>query len=184
MKSVLFPPFPSFSPLKEFPSKTSESITKTVTVKSSIDTSKSETASVSGNYTFKLASSGNSLFTHYFDTSATNLFKWDEYEHCYYQIQFSYKSAGKGNWYLFVRQVGNATPIKGSDGKTNFVAQGSYTGTCFDEKKSDTVTNGELTLSCTAGGKDYEGEYAVFDNSIIMKVSGDASSDVSVGDAK
>lgn len=157
---------------------------KTVAVKSSINTTKTETAPVSGNYTFKLASSGNSLFTHYFDTSASDLFKWSEYDHCYYQIQFSYKSAGKGNWYLFVRQVGNATPIKGSDGTTNFVAQGSYTGTCFDNRKSDSVNNGDLTLSCTAGGKDYEGVYAVTDNSITMKVSGDASSAVAVGDAK
>ncbi|WP_294431657.1 hypothetical protein [uncultured Treponema sp.] len=157
---------------------------KTVTVKSSIDTSKSETAPVSGNYTFKLASSGNSLFTHYFDTSASDLFKWGDYDHCYYQIQFSYKSAGKGNWYLFVRQVGNATPIKGPDGTTNFVAQGSYTGTCFDNRKSDSVNNGDLTLSCEVGGKAYEGKYSVSDNSITMKVSVDASSDVSVGDAK
>ena len=154
----------------------------TVKVASSIDTSKTETAPVSGNYTFKLASSGNSLFTHYFDTSASDLFTWGSYEHCYYQIQFSYTGAGKGNWYLFVRQVGNATPIKGADGNTNFVAKGTYTGTCFDNRKADEVMNGDLTLYCSVGEKNYEGTYAVNSNTMTMKVSGDASSAVAIGD--
>ncbi|MCR4821878.1 MAG: hypothetical protein K5873_03285 [Treponema sp.] len=160
--------------------------TKTVTVKSSIDTSSStsEAAPVSGDYEFKLASSGNSLFTHYFDTSSGTLFKWGDYEHCYYQIQFSYTKASAGNWYLFVRQVGNATPIKGSDGNTNFVAKGTYTGDCFNARKADSVTDGSLTLTNTVGSKEYSGVYTVSNNALTMKVSGDSSSSVYVGDAK
>lgn len=161
--------------------------TKTVKVASSVqvDETVTETAPTTGNYDFKLASTGNALFTHYFDTSAGTLFKWGDNEHCYYQIQFSYTGAGKGNWYLYVRQVGNAATIKGADGNTNFVAKGTYTGTTFDNKKANEINNDtKLTLTNTVGDKTYEGTYTVTGNALTMKVSGNSSSAVSVGDAK
>lgn len=159
--------------------------TKEVKVKSSITVSEDteEVAPVSGKYTFKIASTGNQLYTHYFDTSAGTLFKWGDYEHCYYQIQFSYTKAGAGNWYLYVRQVGNAKTIPASNGE-KFVAQGTYTGENFDDKKADIVKDGKITLSCTVGEKNYGGDYTITNKAFTMKVSGDAESAVTVGDAK
>ncbi len=103
-----------------------------------------------GTLTFKLASSGNSLQTHYFDTS-DKTFTYNSTEHCYYQFLFSYKGSSKGNWYLFVRQLGASNPVV-VDGQTNkYLAKGTFTGACFNDYQKGKVANGELTLLTDKG---------------------------------
>ena len=111
-------------------------------------TTSTATGASSGKFEFTLASTGNSNTVHYFDTSASNVFKLnDDYPNAYYQIQFSWKGTGKGNWYLYMRDV-NKGLIKNSDGSTSFLAKGTYTGDCFDASNGS-VANGDLTLTNT-----------------------------------
>ena len=106
------------------------------------------TGTKEGLFEFRLSETGNSNTTHYFDTSSTNVFELDgTFTKVYYQIQFSWKGKGKGNWYLYMRDV-NQGLIKGADGTTSFVATGSYTGSCFDASNGS-VAAGALKL---AGG--------------------------------
>lgn len=116
------------------------------------------TGASSGKFTFALASTGNSMQTHYFDTSSSNVFKLNE-EHAkaYYQTQFSWTGTGKGHWYLYMRDVGGGIIKLSDDSKTNFLAKGSYTGDCFNAlqvkagsivlKDSDGNDAGTLTIS-------------------------------------
>ena len=121
-----------------------------VLTKPSASGSSAQTPEASGkkngeNIVFNLSETGNSNTTHYFDTSKTNLFKFnDDYPNVYYQTQFSWKGNGKGNWYLYMRDV-NKGLIK-TNGSTAFVAQGSYTGDCFNSS-SGAVTPGSLVLT-------------------------------------
>ncbi len=144
--------------------------------------------SANGTFDFVMASSGNSNTTHYFDTSSTNVFALDSTNtHVYYQTQFSWKGSGKGNWYLYMRDINNGL-IKDSSNNTTFVAKGTYTGNCFD---STSVTPSEGTLTLTTSDDSYEGTAAVALNSdskyhFTLKVnnSTSAATGVTVGDAK
>ena len=111
-------------------------------------TTSTATGASSGKFEFTLASTGNSNTVHYFDTSASNVFKLnDDYPNAYYQIQFSWKGNGKGNWYLYMRDVNNGL-IKNEAGSTSFLAKGTYTGDCFNASNGS-VANGDLTLTNT-----------------------------------
>lgn len=101
-----------------------------------------------GTLSFKLSSSGNSNMIHYFDTSDAT-FKYGDYEHCYYQLMFSYKGTSKGKWYLYYRQLANGAIIPYSDSQ-KYMASGDYTGTCFD-KSDGSVTAGTITLKRSSG---------------------------------
>lgn len=129
-----------------------------------------------GTLTFKLASTGNTNRTHYFDTS-NKTFKYtlngNEYANCYYQFQFSYKGSGKGNWYLYVRQLGNGKPIANTEGTTNFLARGVYESSCFDATDGK-VADGTLTLK-TLKGNDF-GKATVSNDSFSLKIDGDTAS--------
>ena len=120
--------------------KKSITITNDTTGKTDAD------ANASGDLNFKLATGNN--MSHYYDTSAET-FAYTSgdttYDHCYYQIQFSYKGSGKGNWYLYVRQLANGKIIPYSDTQ-KFLANGTYTGSCFDSS-SGVVAQGDLTLT-------------------------------------
>ena len=97
----------------------------------------------SGTFKFSLASTGNSNTYHYFDTSSSNVFKLNsEHQKVYYQTSFSYKGKGKGNWYLYMRDLNGGLVKKDS---ANFLAQGTYKGDCFDKASKD-VEAGDLTL--------------------------------------
>ena len=120
----------------------SEWSTTTVKVTPAANTTK-VTGTSSGDFTFTLASTGNSNTNHYFDTSSTNVFKLnDEHPTVYYQTAFSWKGKGKGNWYLYMRDL-NGGLVKKDSG--NFLANGTYTGACFDDSKG-AVADGELVL--------------------------------------
>lgn len=142
----------------------SEWSTKGVTV--TADTSSNATASTatgasSGNFEFTLSSTGNSNSVHYFDTAASNVFKLnDTYPNAYYQMQFSWKGKGKGNWYLYMRDV-NKGLIKKTNGTTSFLAKGTYTGSCFDASNGS-VANGTLTLANE--GSDKTGSVTITEN--------------------
>jgi len=134
------------------PLKTGPLATQDVTVTSS-STAAASADNATGAQTFKLAQTGNTNTTHYFDTSDKPFpYTYDgtKYEKCYYQIQFSWKGAGKGNWYLYVREIGKAAPIGNKTEGTNFLAKGVYTGDCFNDSKG-TVTDGTLTLNTLKG---------------------------------
>ncbi len=123
-------------------------------------TASTATGASSGEFDFTLASTGNSNTVHYFDTSASNVFKLnDDYPNAYYQIQFSWKGNGKGNWYLYMRDVNNGL-IK-SNGSTSFLAKGTYTGSCFDASNGS-VANGTLTLANE--GSDTTGTVTITEN--------------------
>ncbi len=103
------------------------------------------TGASSGDFTFKLASSGNTNSIHYFDTASSNVFKLnDNYPKVYYQIQFSWRGTNKGNWYLYMRQVGGNV-IQAAGSSTTYLAKGSYTGHVFDKSSTDCEA-GEVTL--------------------------------------
>lgn len=128
--------------------KGSSAQTYTVSIEGKAETVDSD-ANKSGTLNFNLASSGNTNMIHYFDTSAST-FKMGTYDNCYYQIQFSYKGASKGNWYLYVRQAGSGTLLAPTvfgitTSTSKFVAQGTYTGYCFKDSKG-AVSDGALTL--------------------------------------
>lgn len=111
-----------------------------------VTTAKEAEGTSTGDFEFSLASTGNSNTVHYFDTSASNVFKYsDDYPNAYYQIQFTWKGSGKGTWYLYMRDVNNGL-IKKSNGSTAFLAKGTYTGACFDASDGS-VANGKLTLT-------------------------------------
>ncbi|MBQ9205258.1 MAG: hypothetical protein IJ158_00915 [Treponema sp.] len=113
-------------------------------------TTSTATGASSGDFTFNLASTGNSNTTHYFDTSATNVFRLnDEHQNAYYQTQFSWKGTGKGKWYLYMRDLGGGI-IKPENSDSNFLATGSYTGDCFNDSHGK-IADGDLTLSNTDG---------------------------------
>lgn len=147
-----------------------------------------DTGTVSGNFEFKLASTGNTNTTHYFDTASTNVFKWGEYEHCYYQIQFTIKSKGSGKWYLYVRQLGASKPLQNSNGDTAFVGQGTYEGKCFDDYITGNVASGNITLKNTVSDKEYNGTASIITmdetSYFSLKVNGTYGTAISVGDEK
>lgn len=102
-------------------------------------------------YEFLVAESGNSNINHYFDTSANKFtYKYgdQEYQDAYYQIQFTWKGTGTGNWYLYAKT--GATTIKDTDNATAFIARGTYTGSCFDASNGNIVT-GDLVLKTAKG---------------------------------
>lgn len=159
------------------PLKTGPVSTKEIKIASSItpDSITDNAANQTGKLTFNLAKSGNSMSTHYFDTSDSPFkysYKGTEYDHCYYQIQFSYKGAGKGNWYLYVRQIGNSKPIGNADAGTNFLAYGVYTGACFNSA-SLTAADGELTLNTLKGNQ--FGKVNVTNNSFDLTITKDTA---------
>lgn len=162
--------------------------TATATFKeiTSSTTSTEATGDSTGTFTFNLASTGNSNTVHYFDTSASNVFKLnDTYPNAYYQTQFSWKGSGKGNWYLYMRDVNKGLVKEG--GVTSFVAKGTYTGNCFNASNGS-VANGDLELFDSDGVD--RGSITISDQKqFTMKVTNSAtnsvtSSSVSVGDAK
>ena len=121
---------------------TSTKITISASKTDAAETS-SATGASSGDFTFTLAETGNSNLYHYFDTYRTNVFKLnDAHPNVYYQTSFSYKGKGKGNWYLYMRDLNGGLVKKGSE---NFLAQGTYKGSCFDDSKGN-VAEGNLTL--------------------------------------
>lgn len=150
---------------------------KIVTVtaqKANVAETKTTAGASSGNFTFTLASTGNSNTTHYFDTSSTNVFKLnDEHENVYYQTSFSWKGKGRGNWYLYMRDLNGGLVKK--DGLT-FLANGSYTGNCFDNSRGE-VADGELTLT---NSDNSTGEVTISDKSkftMYVSNSGAVTSD-------
>lgn len=133
--------------------------------------------------TFNLASTANSISTKYFDTSSTDVFKYGD-KTAYYQTQFSWKGTGKGNWYLYMREVGGGMIKNGSN---TFIAKGTYTGSAFDTKSVSEITAGDVKLKNNNGST--ENTITITNNkSFTLKVNGvDTSgsySDVYVGDAK
>ncbi|WP_191016811.1 FN3 associated domain-containing protein [Treponema zioleckii] len=158
--------------------------TKKVTVASTTGASTTVSDSIpSTAVTFNLASTGNSITTKYFDTSNTNVFKYGD-KNAYYQTQFSWKGTGKGNWYLYMREVGGGMIKNGSD---TFIAKGTYSGTAFDKKSVSEITPGEVKLVNSTGSTENTITIAN-DNSFTLKVNGvngsGSYSDVYVGDAK
>ncbi len=111
------------------------------------------TEAVGGSFQFDIASTGNSLQFYYFDTSRTNSFSYENdgttYDKCYYQFQFTKKTASSGKWYLYMRS--GSTVLKYNDiysdqwGKS-FIAYGNYEGDCFKNNAIADVTPGKLTL--------------------------------------
>lgn len=117
---------------------------------------KSDSA-VGGTFQFNIASTGNTNTLHYYDTSSTNIFSYENdgenYDNCYYQFQFSYKSKGQGKWYLYMRSGSKVLSYNDDNsdswGKV-FIAYGTYTGNCFDASDAS-VTAGELKLFTQKG---------------------------------
>lgn len=101
-----------------------------------------------GTSSFKIASSGNSNMIHYFDTSDAT-FKYGDYEHCYYQLMFSYKGSGIGKWYLYYRQLSNGAIIPASETQ-KYMATGDYAGPCFNSS-SGKVDSGDIVLKKSDG---------------------------------
>ena len=121
--------------------------------------------------TFKLAKNGNTNMIHYFDMSNA-LFNSGSYKNCYYQIQFSYKGSGKGNWYLYVRQAGTGTLVNPSvfgvtTTTSKYIASGTYTGACFDDSHGQ-VADGTLSLRRGTSSEEWK--------SVSVTVSGDSAS--------
>lgn len=137
--------------------------------------------------TFKMASSGNSNTVKYFDTANSAVFKYGE-KNAYYQIQFSWKGTSKGNWYLYMREVGGGVIANGSN---KFIAKGTYTGSAFDKNSATEIQTGDshkLTLVNEGGTTETEIVIAE-DKSFSLKVGGVESAAISstgafVGDAK
>lgn len=137
--------------------------------------------------TFKMASSGNSNTVKYFDTANSAVFKYGE-KNAYYQIQFSWKGTSKGNWYLYMREVGGGVIANGSN---KFIAKGTYTGSAFDKNSATEIQTGDshkLTLVNEGGTTETEIVIAE-DKSFSLKVGGVESTAISstgafVGDAK
>lgn len=129
------------------------SVKKSITITNSdADSSTDSAENAKGTLSFKLSSSGNSNMIHYFDTSAKTFeytYNGTKYEHCYYQLMFSYKGSGKGNWFLYVRQLANGNIIPASDTQ-KYMANGTYSGKCFN-KSSGVVETGDVTLSKSTG---------------------------------
>ncbi len=121
---------------------------------------KSET--IGGSFQFNIAETANTNTLHYYDTSETKVFTYKSgdttYENCYYQFQFSWKGAGKGNWYLYIRN--NGTPIPYDDeyaskwGDKTFIAYGTYKGDCFNASSGD-VAKGDLVLYTKSGTSEW-----------------------------
>lgn len=148
------------------------------TTVSGATTANTATGASSGNFTFKLASTGNSNTVHYFDTYTSNVFKLnDDYPNAYYQTQFSWKGNGKGNWYLYMRDVNNGL-IKSADGSTAFVAKGTYTGGCFNSNSVNSVANGTLTLT---NSDNSTGTVTVENNQFVMYVENSAAASNAIG---
>lgn len=154
------------------------------------DTSPSATASntpPTSAVTFKMASTGNSNTVKYFDTANSAVFKYGD-KNAYYQIQFSWKGTSKGNWYLYMREVGGGVIANGSN---KFIAKGTYTGSAFDKNSATEIQTGDshkLTLINEGGTTETEIVIAE-DKSFSLKVGGVESAAISstgafVGDAK
>lgn len=138
--------------------------TKAVDVTETTDTTTSTSklstdgSAYDDNMKFSIASSGNSYSIHYFDTSSYRTFTYTDttngnttYDNCYYQIQFSYKKDGAGNWYMYIRKVGQQAPIGNSTTGTKYLVSGTYSsdstmGSVFDKRASDSVNDGTFTL--------------------------------------
>lgn len=137
--------------------------------------------------TFKMASTGNSNTVKYFDTANSAVFKYGD-KNAYYQIQFSWKGTSKGNWYLYMREVGGGVIANGSN---KFIAKGTYTGSAFDKNSATEIQTGDshkLTLVNEGGTTETEIVIAE-DKSFSLKVGGVESTAISstgafVGDAK
>ena len=144
-----------------------EKVTYT-TLTSSSETSASAEGTSTGIFTFKLASTGNSISTHYFDTSNSNVFKLNnDHPTAYYQTQFTWKGNGKGTWYLYMRDLGGSL-IKASE-NSNFLAKGTYSGDCFNSTKGDVAT-GDLALLDSLGAS--AGTISIDDDKkFILKVT-------------
>lgn len=153
---------------------------------SNTDTTASATPPTSA-VTFKMASTGNSNTVKYFDTANSAVFKYGE-KNAYYQIQFSWKGTSKGNWYLYMREVGGGVIANGSN---KFIAKGTYTGSAFDKNSATEIQTGDshkLTLKNEGGTTETEIVIAE-DKSFSLKVGGVESAAISstgafVGDAK
>ncbi|WP_406032393.1 FN3 associated domain-containing protein [Treponema saccharophilum] len=153
---------------------------------SNTDTAASATPPTSA-VTFKMASTGNSNTVKYFDTANSAVFKYGD-KNAYYQIQFSWKGTSKGNWYLYMREVGGGVIANGSN---KFIAKGTYTGSAFDKNSATEIQTGDshkLTLINEGGSTETEIVIAE-DKSFSLKVGGVESAAISstgafVGDAK
>ncbi len=127
---------------------------------------------------FKLAKTGNSNMIHYFDTSDAPFDASDSFKNCYYQIQFSYKGTGKGNWYLYVRQAGtgtlvNPTQLGFTTTTTKYIATGTYTGSSFNDSNGK-VTGGSLVLKKGTSSDTWkEVEVTVTDDSASFELKTD-----------
>lgn len=159
--------------------------TKTITItqssSSSTSSSSDSDSNAYGDLTFSLASSGNSLSTHYFgspDKTFTYTDSTDgkntEYEHCYYQFQFSYKANTKGNWFLYIRQIGRQKPIGNSISGKTYLTSGTYTSTdgVFDGKKSDSVVDGKFTM-LDLNSAAFASDVPMKDSSFTLNISSD-----------
>lgn len=111
------------------------------------------TEPVGGSFQFDIASTGTTNTFYYFDTSRTNSFSYvndgTTYNKCYYQFQFTKKSASSGKWYLYMRS--GSTVLKYNDSYSDqwgksFIAYGSYEGNCFQSNAIADVAAGKLTL--------------------------------------
>lgn len=163
------------------PFKTGPVVTADVVVKKDVSGINDAPAPQTGNLTFKLASTGNTITTHYFDTSDNPFvytYNGTKYEHCYYQFQFSWKGTSKGNWYLYVRQLGKSNPIGyvSADGKsnTNFLAKGVYEGPCLNSSDG-TVTDGTLILKTLKGN--IFGEATVSNSSFALAIDSNTANE-------
>lgn len=157
----------------------------TITQSSSSETSSSSDSDSNayGDLTFSLASSGNSLSTHYFgspdktftytDTTNNNA----TVEHCYYQFQFSYKKNGAGNWFLYIRQIGAQKPIGNSKTGKTYLTSGTYTcdtdsNGVFNGRESKSVNNGTFSMFDNAGGE-FDKDIQMTDSSFTLEIGED-----------
>lgn len=155
--------------------KGAECQTYNVEFESTASTNADDANNAVGPLTFKLSKSGNSNSTYYYDTS-DKPFTYNGNEHCYYQIQFSYKANGRGNWYLFIRQLNSAKVIKSSENNVkSYVANGTYSSKAFDNPYN--LTSDYLTFyregntNVWKGGSDTIGISSGSDSSFELTVA-------------
>lgn len=155
-----------------------------ITATSSSATSTDSDDNAYGNLEFGIASSGNSLSTHYFDTSKVGTFTYTDttnnnatVANCYYQFQFSYKKNGSGNWFLYIRQVGTQSPIGNSTTGKKYLTSGTYTcdsGTdgVFNGRSSTSVNNGTFSMLDNANNS-FASNVTMTDSSFTLKIGED-----------
>lgn len=155
---------------------------KTVTIGSTVTSASTDSDNNAyGDLTFSLASSGNSLSTHYFgspDKTFTYTDSTDgnntKYEHCYYQFQFSYKANTTGNWFLYIRQIGRQKPIGNSTTGKTYLTSGTYNSAngVFDGRSSTSVNDGNFTM-LDLNSATFASDVPMKDSSFTLNISSD-----------